>query len=84
MFYVTGSKIYMATFDAELKIYPEVKLAWIDYDQLGVVKTGGGIAQKPKVYNLCTRAELLAQFGGTVAPMVSDVPEDKDDSSAKK
>lgn len=68
MFYVSGSKIYLATFDAELKIYPEVRLTWVDPGHLGVVKTGRGIAQKPKVYNLCTLTELIAQFGGRVAP----------------
>ena len=47
MFYVSGTKIYLATFDAELKVYPEVKLAWVGYDQLGVVKTGKGVAEKP-------------------------------------
>ena len=45
MFYVSGAKIYLATFDAELKVYPEVKLAWIDYDHLGVVKTGKGVTK---------------------------------------
>lgn len=84
MFYVSGSKIYLATFDAELKVYPEVKLAWVGYDQLGVVKTGGGIAQKPKAYSLCTLAELIAQFGGTVAPVTEAEPEteDEDEDSA--
>lgn len=78
MFYVSGSKIYLATFDAELKVYPEVKLAWIDYDHIGVVKSGGGVAQKPKAYSLCTLAELIAQFGGTVEPLVEAEPEDED------
>ena len=78
MFYVSGSKIYLATFDAELKVYPEVKLAWIDYDHIGVVKSGGGVAQKPKVYSLCTLSEVIAQFGGAVAPLVEAEPEDED------
>ena len=47
MFYVSGTKIYLATFDAELKVYPEVELAWIDYDHMGVVKTGKGVTKKP-------------------------------------
>ena len=78
MFYVSGSKIYLATFDAELKVYPEVKLAWIDYDHIGVVKSGGGVAQKPKVYSLCTLNEVIAQFGGTVEPLVEAEPGDED------
>ena len=66
MFYVSGAKIYLATFDAELKVYPEVKLAWIDYDHLGVVKTGKGVTKKPVGCKLCSMAEVLARFGGTV------------------
>lgn len=86
MFYVSGAKIYLATFDAKLKVYPEVKLAWVGYDQLGVVKVGGGVAHKPKEYSLCTLTELIAQFGGTVAPVGMAEPEDEDEdvSSAKK
>ena len=66
MFYVSGTKIYLATFDAELKVYPEVKLAWIDYDHLGVVKTGKGVTKKPVGCKLCSMTEVLARFGGTV------------------
>ena len=86
MFYVSGSKIYLVTFDAELEVYPEVKLARVGYDQLGVVKTGGGIAQKPKAYSLCTLAELIAQFGGTVEPAPEAEPEteDEDEGSAEE
>lgn len=69
MFYVSGAKIYLATFDAELKVYPEVKLAWIDYDHLGVVKTGKGVTKKPVGCKLCSMTEVLAQFGGRVAPV---------------
>lgn len=75
MFFVSGAKIYSATFDAELKVYPEVKLDWVGYDQLGIVKTGGGIAKKPKVYSLCTRTELIAQFGAMVKPVDSGEPD---------
>lgn len=66
MFYVSGAKIYLATFDVELKVYPEVKLAWIDYDHLGVVKTGKGVTKKPVGCKLCSMTEVLARFGGTV------------------
>ena len=66
MFYVSGAKIYLATFDAELKVYPEVKLTWIDYDHLGVVKTGKGVTKKPVGCKLCSMTEVLARFGGTV------------------
>ena len=85
MFYVSGSKIYLAIFDAKLKVYPEVKVVRDEHDRLGVLKTGGGVAQKPAVYSLCTLTELLAQYGGTVqakAEMPADTGGDK--ASAKK
>ena len=82
MFYVSGAKIYLATFDAELKVYPEVKLAWIDYDHLGVVKTGKGVTKKPVGCKLCSMTEVLAQFGGRVAPVDAKV-ENKTEGSKK-
>ena len=82
MFYVSGAKIYLATFDAELKAYPEVKLAWIDYDHLGVVKTGKGVTKKPVGCKLCSMTEVLAQFGGRVAP-VDAKAENKTEGSKK-
>ena len=66
MFYVSGAKIYLATFDVELKVYPEVKLACFDYGHLGVVKTGKGVTKKPVGCKLCSMTEVLARFGGTV------------------
>ena len=71
MFYVSGTKIYLATFDAELKVYPEVKLAWIDYAHLGVVKTGKGVTKKPAGCRMCSMTEVIARFGGAVAPVTS-------------
>ena len=79
MFYISGTKIYLATFDAELKVYPEVKLAWIDYDRIGVVKTGGGVSVKPEQYNLCTLSEVLAQFSGTVASVAKTLESEDED-----
>lgn len=81
MFYVSGTKIYLATFDTELKVYPEVKLAWIDYDHLGVVKTGKGVAEKPAMSRMCSLVEILAAFGGTVPPVESA---SEDDESSNK
>ena len=83
MFYVSGTKIYLATFDAELKVYPEVKLAWVGYDQLGVVKTGKGVAEKPARSRMCSLTEILASFGGTVPP-AGPAAEGDDQSSDKK
>lgn len=84
MFYVSGTKIYLATFDAELKVYPEVKLAWIDYDRLGVVKTGSGVAEKPVRCRLCTLTEVIAQFGGLVPPVASAEPEAEDEDEGSE
>lgn len=84
MFYVSGTKIYLATFDAELKVYPEVKLAWIDYDHLGVVKTGKGVPKKPAGCRMCSMTEILARFGRDVAPVTSDESEEGKTEGSKK
>ena len=82
MFYVSGTKVYLATFDEKCKVFPEVKLAWAGPDQLKVVRVGGGIAQKPGVYSICTLTELIAQFGGAVVPPTAD--EKSRDERSKK
>ena len=84
MFYVSGAKIYLATFDAELKVYPEVKLAWIDYDHLGVVKTGKGVSKKPVGCKLCSMTEVLARFGGTVTSAESYESKENKTKGSKK
>ena len=84
MFYVSGTKIYLATFDAELKVYPEVKLAWIDYDHLGVVKTGKGVTKKPAGCRMCSMTEVIARFGGAVASAAyEESDEGKTEGSSK-
>lgn len=84
MFYVSGAKIYLATFDAELKVYPEVKLAWIDYDHLGVVKTGKGATKKPTDCRMCSLTEILSRFGGDVAPVASGESKEAKTEGSKK
>lgn len=84
MFYVSGAKIYLATFDVELKVYPEVKLAWIDYDHLGVVKTGKGVTKKPVGCKLCSMTEVLARFSGTVTSDESDESKENKTKGSKK
>ena len=84
MFYVSGAKIYLATLDAELKVYPEVKLAWIDYDHLGVVKTGKGVTKKPVGCKLCSMTEVLARFGGTVTSNESYESKENKTKGSKK
>ena len=84
MFYVSGTKIYLATFDAELKVYPEVKLAWIDYDHLGAVKTGKGVTKKPAGCRMCSMTEVIARFGGAVAPVTFDESEASETKGSSK
>lgn len=66
MFYVSGSKIYLSTFDAGMKVYPEVGLVRQADDSISVVRKGGGVAKKPKRRQLCTLQELKAQFGNSI------------------
>lgn len=68
MFFVSGTKIYLATYDAELKVYPECRLVRQADDAVCVVKSGGGIAKKPEDRRVCTLTELIAQFGATAMP----------------
>ena len=70
MFFVSGTKIYLSTYDAELKAYPECKLVRREDDTVCVVKAGGGIAKKPKHRRVCTLAELIAQFGAAAVAEV--------------
>lgn len=65
MFYVSGTKIYLATFDADMKIYPECKLVCFEDGTIGAVRTGSGVAHPPKHRRVCTLAELRAQLGHT-------------------
>ena len=58
MFYVAGEHIYVATYNEELGIYPEVNI--ID----GTVKVlATGVSRKPAERSVCTLQEVLAQFG---------------------
>ena len=66
MFYVSGTKVYLTTFDSSKKVFPEVRLI---KDAAGkirfeVLKTG--ISVKPVHRELCTRQEVLAKFGSSV------------------
>lgn len=84
MFYVTGAKIYLATFDAELKAYPEVKLVRDEADALCIVKTGKGIAKRPAGGRLCSLTEIRARFGALAQPqapaMTSEPPKGSDET----
>lgn len=71
MFYVSGSKIYLATYDEDLKAYPECKLMVNKDGAMYIKKTGGGVAKKPPRRRLCTFTEIVAQFGTTAIKPVA-------------
>lgn len=63
MFYVTGKKAYVDTFDEKLGVYPEVQLE-VDSDGNSVMKIlKTGVAKKPKNRQVCTKDEVIAQLG---------------------
>lgn len=64
MFYVMGTKAYLATYDETMKVYPEVQLVRNDDGTMHASLKGGGIAKRPEHADLCTLAELSAQLGG--------------------
>lgn len=86
LFYVSGVKIYSINYDESKKVYPEFKVARREDGSIGVVSAGGGTPVKPKERAVCTAEELIAQFGGAVAPvgMAELKDEDNDVRSAKK
>jgi hypothetical protein len=63
MFYVSGTKIYLAEMDAEKHIYPEVKLVLGPEGTPVPQVLSTGTSKKPRKRALCTLAEVIAQFG---------------------
>lgn len=63
MFYVTGAKIYLAQYDQNLKMYPEVKLYRRDDGSIYPEVLSTGIAKKPLTRENCTLQEVIAKFG---------------------
>lgn len=58
MFYVAGERIYVANYNEDLGIYPEVHLV------NGVAKIlDTGVSRKPAERTVCSLQEVLAQFG---------------------
>ena len=76
MFYVSGTKIYLATYDEDLKAYPECKLMLNKDGTMYIKKTGGGVAKKPPRRRLCTLAEIVAQLGSTAIKPVAAAPKE--------
>lgn len=68
MFFVTGAKIYECAFDPDLRVYREVKLVRKVDGSYKIRRMTSGIPNKPARYNLCSKQELVAQFGGSIKP----------------
>lgn len=68
MFYVTGTKVYLTSFNKKLNIYPEVKLVKESADGrivFDVLSTG--VSSKPVHREICTAEEVLARFGASAS-----------------
>ena len=77
MFYVSGAKIYLATYNAEKRIYPEVVLTKNADGSIRVKVLDKGVSVKPVNRSVCTLREIIAQFGqnakaGTSVPSSSE------------
>lgn len=77
MFYVSNNKVYLAEYDKDTRVYPEVLLKRTADGGVAVVRTSGGAAKKPRNRSVCTLQELIAQ-GGLVAPYVPYIPMPED------
>lgn len=58
MFYVAGEHIYVANYNEDLGIYPEVHLV---NGNVKILDTG--VSRKPAERTMCSLQEILAQFG---------------------
>lgn len=73
MFYVAKGKVYSTEFDAERKVYPEMRIVRDD-DVLSLRKLPtGGSEGKPKDRQLCTLEEVFAQLGATASEIKPDL-----------
>lgn len=64
MFYVVGSKIYLAEHDG--KFYPEVKLRVDSEGYFFFEKTGNGLPKKPAKKQVLSKEEIIAKMGPAV------------------
>lgn len=71
MLYVVKGKAYLATYDEDLKVYPEVTVA-ADGDGYSITTKGGGVAKRPAGREVLTVEEYLARYGSAVAETVED------------
>lgn len=63
MFYVVGTKVYLADFNESKKIYPEVRLIKEADGKIIPEVLDTGVSVKPKNREICTLKEVLAKFG---------------------
>lgn len=71
MLYVAGGKTYLATYDEDLKVYPEVTVAVGADGGYSVIAKGGGASKRPRGREMLTIEEYLARYGGA-QPVVDD------------
>ena len=63
MFYVVGTKVYLADFNESKKVYPEVRLVKETDGRIIPEILDTGVSVKPKNREICTLKEVLAKFG---------------------
>lgn len=71
MLYVAGGRTYLATYDEDLKVYPEVTVAVGADGDYSITAKSGGASKRPRGCEMLTIEEYLARYGG-VQPVVDD------------
>ncbi|MGN1230071.1 MAG: hypothetical protein ACI4T5_10530 [Prevotella sp.] len=80
MFYVTGTKVYLATLDEKTKVYPEVRLVKTEGGAIVPEVLSTGVSKKPPHREICTLAEIIARFGQSA----TTAKEDKEPKKTEK
>lgn len=65
MFYVVGTKVYLAEFNAQKGIYPEVRLVRESTGQIVFDILNTGTSSKPAHREICSAEEVRAKFGAS-------------------
>lgn len=74
MFYVVGSKIYLAEHTGE--VYPEVKLKVDSAGYFYFEKTGKGLPKKPAKRQILSKEEVIIRFGAAVVEAAETEPKE--------
>lgn len=77
MLYVAGGKTYLATYDEDLKVFPEVTVAVGDDGGYSITAKGGGVSKRPLGRETLTVEEYLARYSGTQPEAASAVDDDE-------